>query len=250
MSSSSNQSGKGSGPPGDKSGVKQGGSGMYRFQNNLPSLPVPSVRATCEKYLRTVQPLCREQDEYQRTQKYVQEFAAAGGLGEKLQQRLLKHDAEKRAQGKSWLEDWWLDGAYMAYRDPVVVYVNYFYAFEDDASLQKSSKGKNLAPRRAAPLVQAALEFRRKILSESLDPEYLGKTPLDMSHYKNMFNACRQPVAGSDVYKTWNPNTNTHLAVIRKNQFFTFDLKGKDGKWLSTADIEQSVTLLGQRSHS
>ncbi|KAJ3106721.1 Carnitine O-acetyltransferase mitochondrial [Phlyctochytrium bullatum] len=44
-----------------------------------------------------------------------------------------------------------------------------------------------------------------------------------------------------DVTRTSDPNTNNHIAVIRRNQFFTLDLKHSDGSQLSTAEIESQL---------
>jgi hypothetical protein len=53
-----------------------------------------------------------------------------------------------------------------------------------------------------------------------------------------MFNACRYPTKPSDYEATFDPATNNHITVIRKNKFFILDLF-KDGIQLSTAEIEK-----------
>ena len=59
-----------------------------------------------------------------------------------------------------------------------------------------------------------------------------------MDSYKFMFNACRYPAKPSDYEMTFDPVTNNHITVIRKNKFFILDLF-KDGVQLSTAEIEK-----------
>lgn len=44
-----------------------------------------------------------------------------------LQSRLEQHAAIQNANQRSWLIDYWNDDAYMTYRDPLTVYVSYFY---------------------------------------------------------------------------------------------------------------------------
>jgi carnitine O-acetyltransferase len=80
----------------------------------------------------------------------VKAFLASPLVAE-LQKRL-----EERAANpdiKNWLADWWNDVAYMAYRDPVVVNVSYFYVHLDDPLRRRASE-------RAASLLKAMLAFR------------------------------------------------------------------------------------------
>lgn len=126
---------------------------MLRYQANLPKLPVPPLQATLQKYLRSVRPLLSDED-YKKTEQAVREFETSGA-GVKLQERL-----EARAKDPSvvnWLEDWWLESAYMGYRDPVVIYVSYFFYYKDDKLRKEPAK-------RAAAITTAALEFKKQIV--------------------------------------------------------------------------------------
>lgn len=60
-----------------------------------------------------------------------------------------------------------------------------------------------------------------------------------MDSFKWMFNACRYPAKPSDYELTFDPTTNNHIVVIRKNKFFIVDLV-HNGKELSIAEIERS----------
>lgn len=126
---------------------------MLRYQANLPRLPVPKLEETLPKYLMTVKPLLNEQ-EYKRTEAAVKEFVSSG-VAEKLQQRLLAKANDPKVL--NWLDDWWLDAAYLGYRDPVVVYVSYFYVYKDD-------KLRRLPAKRAAAVTTAALQFKKQIV--------------------------------------------------------------------------------------
>ena len=97
---------------------------LYKHQSQMPRLPVPTLQETAQRYLQSVKPLLTDA-EFSSTQKAVAEFVAPGGSGEVLQKRLL--DRAKAFEKRSWLIDWWNDYAYMAYRDPVVINVNYFF---------------------------------------------------------------------------------------------------------------------------
>lgn len=88
---------------------------------NLPRLPVPKLNDTLRKFLDTAEPHLTP-ERFENTKNVVREFGKTGGIGEKLQKLL-----EQRAETKeNWLSDpssnWWLNCAYLSYRDPVVVW--------------------------------------------------------------------------------------------------------------------------------
>lgn len=123
---------------------------MLRFERSLPTLPVPPLQSTATKYLESVKPHLSV-SEYSATQAAVDDFLASP-LVKELQSRL-----ETRAsQTESWLSEWWNDVAYMAYRDPVVVFVSYFYVHLDD-KLRKTPE------KRGASLLKALLAFRELV---------------------------------------------------------------------------------------
>jgi hypothetical protein len=154
MPSPSNPSGL---PEGYKADPKQGA--MLRYQASLPHLPVPPLASTLAKYLETVRAHLTP-SEYAHSEATVRAFGASAQAAE-LQRRL---EARATADGGSepplatatavnWLADWWNETAYMAYRDPVVVNVSYFYVHVADPAVRD-------APRRAATLLKAVLPFR------------------------------------------------------------------------------------------
>ncbi|CAO3608677.1 unnamed protein product [Cunninghamella blakesleeana] len=201
---------------------------MLRYQNNLPKLPVPALSGTLQKYLQSVRPLLSDED-YKKTQELVKEFEAPGGLGSKLQERLVARANNPNVV--NWLEDWWLDQAYMAYRDPVVIYVSYFFYYKDD-------KLRKLPAQRAAAITTAALEFKQQVVGQTLEPEYAKGEPMCMDSYKYMFNNCRMPKKPSDYEAIFDPVKHNHVIAIRKNKFYVIDTI-HDGKQLSTNELQQ-----------
>ena len=134
-------------PEGYKADPKQ--RPMLRYQASLPHLPVPPLSSTLSKYLETIRPHLTSA-EYARSETIVREFGASPRTAE-LQKRLEARAAEPETV--NWLADWWNEVAYMAYRDPVVVNVSYFFLHMADPAIQN-------APKRAATLVKAILPFR------------------------------------------------------------------------------------------
>jgi carnitine O-acetyltransferase len=130
---------------------------MLRYQASLPHLPVPPLASTLSKYLETLRPHLSPA-EYTRSQSIIRAFGASK-QAEELQRRL-----EARASGEgvgvNWLADWWNETAYMAFREPVVVNVSYFYVHVQDVPDADEATGDALAPKRAARLLKAMLPFR------------------------------------------------------------------------------------------
>ncbi|PFH53330.1 hypothetical protein AMATHDRAFT_55212 [Amanita thiersii Skay4041] len=212
---------------------------MLRYQSSLPNLPIPSLQSTATKYLETVRPLVTP-SAYKRTEELVNAFVASPQATE-LQRRL---EARRNTEGtKNWLSDWWNQVAYMGYRDPVVVFVSYFFVHVDDRLRRDPAK-------RAASLVKAMLPFRELVESGKLEPEKVRGTPLCMDSYKWLFHACRYPVKPSDTAFKFDPNTHNHIVAIRRNRFYVVPLVDESGRELSAAELQVQFERIIKRAAS
>ncbi|KAH7128635.1 acyltransferase ChoActase/COT/CPT [Dendryphion nanum] len=200
---------------------------MLRFEDSLPRLPVPTLEETAKRYLKSVHPLLSE-SEFEATTKAVKEFVAPGGPGETLQKRLVAR--REQPEIRNWIAEWWNDAAYMAYRDPVVPYVSYFYSHRDDRKRRNPAK-------RAAAISTAVLEFKKAVDNGTLEPEYMKKLPIAMSSYEYMFNFSRVPKKPSDTGVKFPYKENPHIIAIRKNQFWKIPHE-VGGRQLNTSELE------------
>lgn len=82
-----------------------------RFERSLPSLPVPTLEDTAQRYLTSIKPYHTPQEPgspsstlptFAASEQAVQDFVKSP-LVKELQDRLLKRAAEK----SSWLSEWW-----------------------------------------------------------------------------------------------------------------------------------------------
>ena len=89
----------------------------FSNDNQLPSLPLPSLDATLAKYLESTLPFANS-IEYLNTERIVHQFKHT--LGPKLDFYL----REKAKKERNWLENYWLDYAYLEWRYPIVPFVN------------------------------------------------------------------------------------------------------------------------------
>ncbi|RDX49945.1 acyltransferase ChoActase/COT/CPT [Lentinus brumalis] len=203
---------------------------MLRYEASLPKLPVPPLSSTAAKYLETVEPHVTK-EQFAKTQAAVHKFLNSE-QAKVLQERLQARAAQPGVA--SWLADWWNETAYMGYRDPVVVYVSYFYVHVDDKTRPSQAK-------RAAQLLKVVLPFRALVESEQLEPEKVRGAPLAMKSYEWLFHSCRYPTKPSDTAKKFDPATHNHVVFVRKNKFYKVALADKSGRELSAAELEAQI---------
>lgn len=200
---------------------------MLRFQDSLPRLPVPTLEETSARYIKSLHPLLSA-DELASSKKAVEEFIKPGGVGRKLQEKLVAQREDPNV--RNWIYKWWNEAAYLAYRDPVVPYVSYFYSHRDDRRRRNPAK-------RAAAITTAALEFKKQVDSGTLEPEYMKKLPICMDSYKWMFNASRVAAKPADYPVKYDASTYKHIIAMRKNQLFKISHE-VDGQQLNTSELE------------
>ena len=220
---------------------------MLRYQASLPRLPVPTLSSTAAKYLETVRPHVTD-DAFKRTQAALSDFIASP-LSAELQKRIEARAADPDV--KSWLSEWWNEAAYMGYRDPVVVFVSYFYVHVDDRLRRTPAK-------RASALLKSMLTFRQMTeryvfilspslcilspsLSQQLEPEKVRGAPLCMDSYKWLFHSSRYPTKPNDTAQKFDPAAHNHVVFVRKNKFFKVSLVNRAGIELSAAELEVYV---------
>ncbi|XP_063838855.1 carnitine O-acetyltransferase isoform X1 [Ostrinia nubilalis] len=193
---------------------------------NLPRLPVPKLSDTLDKYLKTVRPHLND-TEFSQTTKLVKSFES--GEGKQLQS-LLESRAEKHL---NWLEEWWLNTAYLEYRDPVVVYSSPGLVFPF-----RKFNNQNDQLQYAAKTLLAVLEYKALIDGNKIPVEMMGKNPLDMSQYRKIFGTCRIPGEKRDKLSY---NDSKYVTVIHNNHIFHLDLWGEDGVRLNEDQIKDQL---------
>lgn len=65
---------------------------LYSYQASLPRLPLPTVHDTVRRYLRSIRPLCKTDEDYDRIVKLAEDFE--NGISSRLQRYLV-------------LKSWW-----------------------------------------------------------------------------------------------------------------------------------------------
>ena len=154
----------------------------YSYQGALPSLPVPSLTSTVQKYMKSVQPLLSE-EEYRDTDALASEFLT--GIGPNLN-RYLRFKAW--FWSSNYVTEWWEKYVYLRGRSSLMINSNYYIMdFEDYVPTTRQTA-------RAAGITSLMCEFCRLLEQEKIEPMRIhGLAPLCMAQYERMFSTTRQP---------------------------------------------------------
>lgn len=211
---------------------------MLSAQNSLPSLPIPSLDDTCERWLSSVKPLLGA-EEYQECENLSNEFK--NGIGPKLQRYLHL----KRLLSTNWCSDWWEEYVYLTSRSPIMVHSNFYIIaqaeIEDDESTHHQT---SFQAARAANCVHALFEWRYKLDREAVEPQSASVVrPICMNQFERLFNTTRVPAAKRDFITHYEKDVG-HIVVIHKNKYFKVNCYDVTGRPLSPAELEDQFNLI------
>ncbi|KAM9177402.1 carnitine O-palmitoyltransferase 1, muscle isoform [Dugong dugon] len=179
---------------------------LYSFQTSLPTLPVPSVSATIQRYLESVKPLLGD-EEYYRMETLAKEFQ------HKTAPRLQKYLVLKSWWATNYVSDWWEEYVYLRGRGPLMVNSNYYVT---DLVLLRPTE---VQAARLGNVVHAMILYRRKLDREEIKPVMaLGIVPMCSYQMERMFNTTRIPGKETDLLQ--HLGDSRHVAVYHKGRFF------------------------------
>ncbi|XP_055128820.1 peroxisomal carnitine O-octanoyltransferase isoform X3 [Symphalangus syndactylus] len=217
----------------------------FQYQDSLPSLPVPSLKESLKKYLESVKPFAN-QEEYKKTEEIVQKFQS--GIGEKLHQKLLE-----RAKGKrNWLEEWWLNVAYLDVRIPSQLNVNFAGPAAHFEHYWPPKEGTQLE--RGSIILWHNLNYWQLLRKEKVPVHKVGNTPLDMNQFRMLFSTCKVPGITRDSIMNYfrtesegrSPN---HIVVLCRGRAFVFDVI-HEGCLVTPPELLRQLTYIHKKCHS
>ncbi|MBZ3872666.1 Peroxisomal carnitine O-octanoyltransferase [Sciurus carolinensis] len=217
----------------------------FQYQDSLPSLPVPSLGESLKKYLESVKPFANE-EEYKKTEEIVQKFQ--NGVGEKLHQKLLE-----RAKGRrNWLEEWWLNVAYLDVRIPSQLNVNFVGPSAHFEHYWPPKEGTQLE--RGSIILWHNLNYWQLIRKEKLPVHKVGNTPLDMNQFRMLFSTCKVPGINRDSLKNYfrtesEGHSPSHIAVLCRGRIFVFDVI-HEGCLITPPELLRQLTYIYKKCHS
>lgn len=155
---------------------------------NMPKLPIPPLDQSVNLYLKSIIPFLLQstekssernqfEKEYQMRKEWANELCAQGGLGQRLQERLIDVD---RSSTYNWLDDnYWIKIAYHSNRVPLPINSNWWILIQPDSdipnqvieSLPEKGRFTDWQLRRASVLVNRTMIFKQKLDSQEIIPE-------------------------------------------------------------------------------
>ncbi|OLY82493.1 Choline O-acetyltransferase, partial [Smittium mucronatum] len=232
----------------------------FDLDDQVPRLGIPDLKQTASRYLKTVEPWMPQRD-FEHTKAAVSNFLAPNGLGSVLQARLHDYDAHQKF---SWLENIWLDKAYLEYREPCFLNVNWFATIKDSNLVVPSGAFNQASPsrfeygqvskaqvERAAIIISGFLDFNDKLNSQTVAPETdrSGK-PLCMNQYRYQFGTTRIPKLGRDEIVSKYPNFDKHIMVICMDKVFKLQVIDDNGKRLDPQAIKGGLVSAAQMAQN
>eukprot|EP00128_Syssomonas_multiformis_P006040 Colp12_sorted_trinity150504_noHs@9833 len=204
---------------------------LYGFQNSLPRLPVPSLKETIDRYLRSIHPLVDEA-EYASVCKLAENFLKNEGP------RLQRYLHLKSWLAPNYVTDWWEKYVYLQGRSSIMINSNYYVI--DSAHHKESSNQTS----RAALVIHQMMLFKKQLDDETLKPFFIrGSVPMCMSQYKRMFSTTRVPGKECDTLVHLNPTSSKHIVVLRNGKYYYMSLFHVDAydTPLTASEIESQL---------
>ncbi|KAJ7593323.1 acyltransferase ChoActase/COT/CPT [Mycena floridula] len=226
----------------------------------LPRLPVPELRKTLDKYLKSLEPFLLENEAnggptfhsaYAIRAKWADEFES--GLGRVCQERLITLD---RASPNNWLDDnFWLKKAYLEWREPLLINSNWWLAFSDDSQLAAKFRNERAEGwwntvgctpwqvKRAAWLLHRVLEFKIRLNNQEIHPDTTRTGVWLRDSVEKMFNIARIPRPSCDILSqspVSNPNANQVIVMVHGFCYKITALSSNDSL-LGFHDLERRI---------
>ncbi|PLW11847.1 hypothetical protein PCANC_11710 [Puccinia coronata f. sp. avenae] len=213
----------------------------------------PLVYFSVKLYLRSIAPILLQssgadfEEEYQRRQAWANELCAPGGLGERLQNRLIDID---RRSPNNWLDDnYWIKLAYHSDRSPLPVNSNWWILLKHDRDIPTSVIESVPEPgrftdwqlRRAATLIHRFMIFKGMLDRQEIIPDS-SRAARWQRHWilDSLYGITRIPNQPHDHLNIPN-RTARHILVLARGHVYSLDILAPDQSLLPAKQIEANL---------
>ncbi|XP_071943316.1 carnitine O-palmitoyltransferase 1, liver isoform-like isoform X2 [Antedon mediterranea] len=198
----------------------------YSCQQSLPRMPVPCLRATIRKFMKSIKPLV-SQEEYDQFKKEGLEFE------QKVAPKLQNFLHLKSWWSQNYVTDWWEKYVYLMNRSPVHINCNY-YGLDNFRW-----KPTTFQCARAGAITHMIMCFKRILEREQLPAMRIRNTiSVCMSQYERAFGTTRVPGEEIDELVQAHSSQSKHIIVLRKGIYYKVDMMDKEGQLLSPKAME------------
>ena len=185
-----------------------------------PSLPIPPLEQTINRYIERIRPLLDDTDFYY-SEKIARCFLT--GMGKKLHQKLEQWSHAIPPPG-SWLKPMWDDG-YLFYRSELNGNMNYSITL----NIKEIPRRESFA-QYCAGLVSALTAIYLQIVDSTLPQDKGRNGLLCMEQYQNVFGACRIPrLKRDELFVGEKSKKNAHIVILFKENIYTMQVTDKTG---------------------
>ncbi|XP_076461883.1 peroxisomal carnitine O-octanoyltransferase-like [Babylonia areolata] len=218
----------------------------FQYQDDIESLPVPSLEHTLSKYLDSVKPLVTD-EEFREVEFLCQQFAI--GEGKILHEKLLARAQKTR----NWLEKWWEDVAYMEGRLPNPL-MNMAGPGPYVYDVWKPQPGTMIP--RSALMLYFMVEFWQLIRKEKIRPHMDGKgRPMCMNQFRKLFSTCNIPGLQQDhlvhYFKTESEGpAPSHVVVFCKGHAFRLECVDEAGNTLTAPEFQSQLQKICDKARA
>ncbi|XP_052247535.1 peroxisomal carnitine O-octanoyltransferase-like isoform X2 [Dreissena polymorpha] len=207
----------------------------FQYDSSLPSLPVPSLQHTLDRYLDSVRPHITD-SEFMQTEILVQQFAS--GVGKDLHKQLVKRASINR----NWLEQWWLDFTYLDFRLPISPYINFAGPGPYMHHFLPPRPGTQVE--RAALMSHFSLRFWSHLRKERVKPDKDSRGQhLTMDQFRRLFSTCRIPAVQRDHLATYFKTDSegkapSNIVVLCRGRIFNMTVIDDSGEPLTAPELQ------------
>ncbi|XP_063704438.1 peroxisomal carnitine O-octanoyltransferase [Culicoides brevitarsis] len=216
--------------------------GTFDKDDTLPSLPLPKLEETLERYYESLKPFGTP-EELKNSRKVIDDFK--NGIGKKLHALV----EEKAKKSKNWVEEWWENLAYLSLRLPLIP------CCLMSTTVIGESVGIPETPehflKTCALLAYQTMTFWHLIRSERMRPPSNpdGSIIFSANLFKRLYNTVRLPGEEMDEIKSYFKTAKegkvpSHIIVIGNGRFFVLKGTHEDGSILSIAELYRSFQII------
>ncbi|PIC80581.1 hypothetical protein CSV75_01965 [Sporosarcina sp. P18a] len=203
----------------------------FKFQEHLPSVPIPELEDTKRKLLEAIEPLISG-EEFEETKKVVQQFFEESGEAQLLQEKL--QIWQENIAG-SWLKPFW-DNVYLTSRDSLHTGSNF------NVLLDNQQYPLRTIAELAGKVSRSVAEFYHTIIDEKAAPEMSRGMPLDMSQYPNFFRSVRIPKTHRDGhYVAEYSKVENHICLLTNGHIYSIPVTNQRGIMYSSESLSSLI---------
>lgn len=235
---------------------------MLSQQDRLPRLPIPPLKRTIDRYLESIVPIAGDDavalsDTHTKAGKFLH-------VADRLQERLVAYE---KTEPNSWLEKWWLEMAYMSWREGLCINSSYWLAFADDphayevvsapsmllpntpeynaGTVLDSKEYSDFQVRRAAKFIQKAIDYKELIDAGRLPIDRTRAGPLCMHQYNLIFGMTRIPRMGCDELRQDKVTVGScTIIVVVEDQLYSVKVYDDAGHRKQDGDLEAELNAV------